>query len=43
MSDREPTPKRPITQTRIVIWVVAGGVGLYMLVSGLVGALSGGA
>lgn len=31
-----------ISPTRIGIWVVVAGVGLYMLIAGLVGALSGG-
>jgi len=34
--------KNRITPTRIGIWVVVGGIGLYMIVSGLMGALGGG-
>ena len=34
--------KNGITPTRIGIWVVVAGVGLYMIVSGLMGALGGG-
>jgi hypothetical protein len=31
--------KNGITPTRIGIWVVAGAIGLYMIVSGVMGAL----
>jgi hypothetical protein len=34
-------PERP-SLARIAVWVVAGGVGLYLLISGLVGTLNGG-
>ena len=34
--------KNSITPTRIGIWVVVAGIGLYMIVSGLMGALGGG-
>lgn len=33
--------KAKIPNGRIAIWVIAGGVGLYLLVSGLAGVLSG--
>ncbi|WP_256728881.1 hypothetical protein [Microbacterium oleivorans] len=33
--------KRP-TSARIAIWVVAGGVGAYMLISGILGIVAGG-
>jgi hypothetical protein len=39
----DPKPGRPgVTPTRIVIWVLVAGVGLYMVVSGLISALAGG-
>ena len=31
---------KPIASGRIAIWIVAGGVGLYLLVSGIAGVLS---
>ena len=34
-------PERP-TMARIAVWVVAGGIGLYLVISGLIGVLSGG-
>jgi len=34
--------KNGITPTRIGIWVVVGAIGLYMIASGLFGALGGG-
>ena len=34
--------KNKITPARITIWVVVAGVGVYLVVSGLVGILSGG-
>lgn len=34
-------PKRP-TPTRIGIWVVVGAVGVYLVASGLIGALTNG-
>ena len=34
--------KNGITPTRIGIWVVGGAIGLYLIVSGLIGALGGG-
>lgn len=37
-----PDKKPGITPTRIGIWVVVGAIGLYMVASGLIGALSGG-
>ena len=35
-------PKKSITPTRIAIWVMVAGVGLYMVISGLVTALANG-
>jgi len=32
-------PKNEISFARIVIWIVVGGVGLYLVISGLVGVL----
>lgn len=34
--------KNKITTARIVIWVVAAGVGIYLLASGIVGIVSTG-
>ena len=34
--------KNKIAPARIAIWVVVAGVGVYLVVSGLVGILSGG-
>lgn len=34
------TPK--ITPTRIVVWLVVGGIGLYLVISGIVGILAKG-
>lgn len=35
------TGKRPRPSTnRIILWVVVGGVGVYMIASGLIGALT---
>ena len=31
--------KQPITMARIAIWVIVGGVGLYLVISGLVGVI----
>ena len=33
--------KPGITTTRITMWIIGAAVGLYMVVSGLVGALAG--
>lgn len=39
----EPRQKKPtITATRIVIWVAVGGIGLYLLITGLVGVITKG-
>ena len=34
-------PRRP-SPGRIAIWVIVGGIGLYLLLSGLIGVLGGG-
>lgn len=34
--------KGGVTPTRVGIWVVVAGIGLYMIVSGLLGVFSGG-
>lgn len=34
--------KRTVTPTRIGIWVVVAGIGLYMIVSGLIGVINAG-
>jgi hypothetical protein len=41
MMDIDDRPKRP-SSTRILIWVLVGGVGIYMLASGIIGIVSGG-
>lgn len=38
----DPGPQGPST-ARITIWIVVGAIGLYMVVSGVVGGLSAGA
>ncbi len=39
---RDPKkPKRP-SPGRIAVWVFVGAIGLYMVISGIVGMLSGG-
>jgi hypothetical protein len=37
--DEEKDPRKPTT-TRIVIWVVVGGIGLYLIGSGIIGILT---
>jgi hypothetical protein len=38
--DIEDDPKRP-SSTRILVWVLVGGVGIYLVVSGIIGIVSG--
>ena len=38
----DPAPEGPST-ARITIWIVVGAIGLYMIVSGVIGGLSAGA
>ena len=38
--DIDDGPKRP-SSTRILVWVLAGGVGIYLLASGIIGIVSG--
>jgi hypothetical protein len=41
----EPSGKRkpePPSMARITIWLVVGGVGVYLIVSGVIGLVSGG-
>ncbi|WP_309616545.1 hypothetical protein [Salinibacterium sp.] len=35
----EDNEKKGVSFTRIVIWVLVGGVGLYLVISGVVGIL----
>lgn len=35
-------PKGEITFARIAVWVIVGGVGLYLVVSGLIGVITKG-
>lgn len=39
--DIDDGPKGP-SATRILIWVLVGGVGIYMLASGIIGIVNGG-
>lgn len=44
MSDLKPddenvTKKNAVSFNRIVIWVLVGGVGLYLVISGIIGIL----
>lgn len=40
--DQQDPKKQGPTTARITIWIVVGGIGLYLVVSGLWGALAGG-
>lgn len=45
MSDSTPRPsaqRRQITPVRIVVWIAVGGVGVFLLVSGIVGIIAKG-
>ena len=43
MSGPEPSPKAPKRLLpRLVIWIVVGGIGLYLLIAGIVGILAKG-
>jgi len=44
MSYLPPEKKDPkkITPTRIALWVIVGGVGLYLVISGLIGIINAG-
>lgn len=44
MSYLPPEKKDPkkISQNRIILWIVVGGIGLYLVISGVVGGLAGG-
>lgn len=35
-------PPRPITTTRIATWIIVGGIGVFLLVSGIVGIVAKG-
>ena len=39
---RDPNKPKPPSMARIVIWVVMGGVGAYLVISGIIGIVSGG-
>ncbi|HUG51069.1 MAG TPA: hypothetical protein VLZ78_08740 [Terrimesophilobacter sp.] len=41
MSDPDDNRKK-IATGRIVIWIVVGGIGLYLIVSGLIGIITKG-
>lgn len=36
----EPGKKEPVSTARITIWIIVGGIGVYLVVSGLIGALT---
>ncbi len=38
----EGKKKQPISFTRIAIWVIVGGIGLYLVITGLVGVITKG-
>ena len=40
-SNKKPDPSVP-TWRRVAIWVIVGGVGLYLLISGIVGIIAKG-
>jgi hypothetical protein len=40
MSD--PDNRKKIATGRIVVWIVVGGIGLYLIVSGLIGIITKG-
>ena len=40
-SDEKPDPRIP-SWRRIVIWVIVGGVGLYLVISGVLGIIAKG-
>ena len=39
---RDPKKPKPPSMNRIAIWLVVGGLGVYLLVSGIIGIVSGG-
>lgn len=39
---KTPAERKKPSFTRIAIWVAAGGIGVYMVVAGVIGILSGG-
>lgn len=39
---REPGPGPHISTARIMIWIVVGGIGVFLLVSGIVGIIAKG-
>lgn len=39
---RDKNKPKPPSMNRIAIWVIGGGVGLYFIISGIFGILSGG-
>ena len=39
---RDPKKPKPPSPGRIAVWVIVAAIGLYMVVSGIVGTLSGG-
>ncbi|MEO5534563.1 MAG: hypothetical protein ABIR17_05465 [Pseudolysinimonas sp.] len=41
-SGRNPSGPKPITPLRILIWVAVGAVGVFLLVSGIIGIIAKG-
>ncbi len=39
---KEPRDPKKVTTSRLVIWVVAGGLGLYFIISGVIGIIQHG-
>lgn len=38
----EKNDPKKISQNRIILWVIVGGIGLYLVISGLSGVVAGG-
>jgi hypothetical protein len=41
-SPRDPGSRPPITPARITTWIIVGGIGVFLLVSGIVGIVAKG-
>ena len=39
---KKPDGKKPISWQRIAVWVAVGGVGLYLVITGLAGVIAKG-
>ncbi|CAN5544796.1 hypothetical protein BH09ACT4_BH09ACT4_21800 [soil metagenome] len=38
----KPGDRKPLTWQRISIWIIVGGIGLYLVISGLLGVIAKG-